>query len=619
MKHACILLTALTLVLGGQLFRVLLPGLFYYAVPILGLELGQLVAAAYMPVLAAPLAAFLAERFGLDGITRVFGLGLLVCRLVEQVSRSARMDTLVAILGVTFFWGLLPLLYALDRTDGSSRGQCFALGLLFGWSADTLLRGLTGTLDLSWITAGWASVIILFLGAVFAVGLWAIPSQASNQRGVRLQTGLPMLGLGPLFFIQWQFFQNQGWTNTLTGWAPAAVLTWLMLANAAAIGAALFAMRPPARPAPAGNLLLGLALFGSLLLIEQRDGVFALALLVGIVSAGLLLVTLTGTSGILPLGLVLGLALVMGMGLISLYYTSFLMPGLPFLRFSLAPGAAVVLALCAWALRRQNWAARQRPPVFAALSWCALIVLAPLIFWGIESQATPTYQPSEESLRVITYNIHAGYGQDARLDVAAVSQVIADSGADVVGLQELSRGWLISGGVDLLPLFQRSLEMPAAIMGPAADPIGGNGLFSRREILSSSYASLPQLDGLVGRSYVWGELDWVEDNTLLVIVTHLDSERRDIRLAQIQALLAVWGGRSHTVLIGDMNAQPGSSEIQLITEAGFQDAWAEAGQPERPRLDWIFFTPDLQAQDVVVFESPASDHPAFAATIIPLR
>ena len=74
-----------------------------------------------------------------------------------------------------------------------------------------------------------------------------------------------------------------------------------------------------------------------------------------------------------------------------------------------------------------------------------------------------------------------------------------------------------------------------------------------------------------------------------------------------------------TVLVGDMNALFGSREIQMILEAGFVDAWSESGQPERPRIDWIFHTPDLVARDVVVIESPASDHPAFAATIGPRR
>jgi endonuclease/exonuclease/phosphatase family metal-dependent hydrolase len=315
----------------------------------------------------------------------------------------------------------------------------------------------------------------------------------------------------------------------------------------------------------------------------------------------------------------MGLALLLGTGLISLYYMSFLLPALPFLRFSLAPSAAVGLALCALAAVHQERTARAGPAGFGVLSGCVLLVLAPLALWAGDRRAAPLFAPDEARLRMMTYNIHGGFTQEGRLDVGSAAQIMVEAGAEVVGLQELSRGWLISGGVDLLPLYQRSLEMPAALLGPSADPTGGNGLLSRRVLLASGYARLPQLDGLVGRSYVWGELDWVGNETLLVIATHLDSERSDIRLAQIQALLDGWGGRGHTVLMGDMNAQPGSPEIELISAAGFRDAWAESGQAERARVDWIFHTPDLRAEAVVVIESAASDHPAFAATIIPLR
>jgi endonuclease/exonuclease/phosphatase (EEP) superfamily protein YafD len=45
------------------------------------------------------------------------------------------------------------------------------------------------------------------------------------------------------------------------------------------------------------------------------------------------------------------------------------------------------------------------------------------------------------------------------------------------------------------------------------------------------------------------------------------------------------------------------------------DVWAETDQRERPRIDWIFHSPDLAANDVVLVESPASDHPALVATI----
>jgi endonuclease/exonuclease/phosphatase family metal-dependent hydrolase len=79
-----------------------------------------------------------------------------------------------------------------------------------------------------------------------------------------------------------------------------------------------------------------------------------------------------------------------------------------------------------------------------------------------------------------------------------------------------------------------------------------------------------------------------------------------------------------TVLAGDLNAVPGSPEIQMILDSGFVDAWAEAGHGEvntsvgrqvNWRIDWIVHTPDLIAHDVEVIENRASDHAAVVATI----
>jgi endonuclease/exonuclease/phosphatase family metal-dependent hydrolase len=217
----------------------------------------------------------------------------------------------------------------------------------------------------------------------------------------------------------------------------------------------------------------------------------------------------------------------------------------------------------------------------------------------------------------MTYNIRSGYGLDGRLDVEAIVQTIKTAGPEIVALQELSRGWLITGSADLLSLLSRRLAMPATVMGPTIDPLFGNGLLSRYALSAGGHAGLPGLDALVVRGYVWARLDWAASAPLFIVGTHLDSDRSDVRLVQLAALLDEWAGRPQTVLLGDMNARPGSPEIEMILAAGFVDAWAEAGQPDHPRIDWIFHTPDLVARDVMMIESSASDHPAYAATLAP--
>ena len=44
-------------------------------------------------------------------------------------------------------------------------------------------------------------------------------------------------------------------------------------------------------------------------------------------------------------------------------------------------------------------------------------------------------------MKVLTYNIHHGAGIDGVLDLERIAQVIEQSGADVIGLQEVDNHW----------------------------------------------------------------------------------------------------------------------------------------------------------------------------------
>jgi endonuclease/exonuclease/phosphatase (EEP) superfamily protein YafD len=79
-------------------------------------------------------------------------------------------------------------------------------------------------------------------------------------------------------------------------------------------------------------------------------------------------------------------------------------------------------------------APRYRLPACALAS--AIAVLVTLL-----SPATASAGVPDRPLRVLTYNIHHGVGEDGVLDLERIARVIADSGADVIGLQEVDRHW----------------------------------------------------------------------------------------------------------------------------------------------------------------------------------
>jgi endonuclease/exonuclease/phosphatase family metal-dependent hydrolase len=87
-------------------------------------------------------------------------------------------------------------------------------------------------------------------------------------------------------------------------------------------------------------------------------------------------------------------------------------------------------------------------------------------------------------------------------------------------------------------------------------------------------------------------------------------------------------GQPATVLMGDLNAEPGSAEIARLRAAGLTDAFTAAGggpadeltwpadRPDR-RIDYIWLSPDLAATGFAATTSTASDHRGVAVTVRP--
>jgi endonuclease/exonuclease/phosphatase family metal-dependent hydrolase len=635
MKRSKLILVALTLLLGLQSIRVLIPSLVLYLYATLNVNVWVVMVAGYGTFALAFVTPLLVRWLTPRGACWVAGVGLMLCRVVEQISTQPMVDVVVAVGGTVCFLWLLPLLFGRARDDNGEGLQAFTLSFLLGVSLDTTVRGLTGTLDLSWIPDPWPILTMIALASVFGYSLWRAARGEFTLIDEGSRASWVLIGPGLLLFVQALIFQNQGWVAQLTGWSSSAALSWIMLGNVGALFAASYAWRNSwLRSTRWWPLAPGGALTLALFFAAVPGWIFALGVLVGLVSGGLLLAVILGDVlepdshvGIGRVSFGLGLGLLLFYILITIYYLSFLV-SIPFPRAALAPIAGIGLMLCALV------AAGQRPLERApqtsnwkSLRWSALLMILPVSILMLESLPRPKpISGTGYPVRVMTYNIHGAYGLNGRQDVEAIAQVIEGAQTDVVILQEIERGWLLEGSTDLLPLLSRRLHMPYTVMGAVTDPISGNAILSRYPILASGQGYLPQLDTLIRRGYVWAQIDLGAGETLRVVTTHLhhEPERSDVRIAQVDALLQAWGTQPQTVLAGDMNALPGSPEMQMILEAGFVDAWREAGHGEvntavggHPnwRIDWILHTPDLIARDVEVIESRASDHSAVVTTI----
>jgi endonuclease/exonuclease/phosphatase family metal-dependent hydrolase len=230
-------------------------------------------------------------------------------------------------------------------------------------------------------------------------------------------------------------------------------------------------------------------------------------------------------------------------------------------------------------------------------------------------------------LRVLTFNIHHAEGEDGRLDVARVADVITRSGAAVVALQEVDRGAERSGRRDLLKELADLTGMRYAF-GKNIDLQGGdygNGLLTSRPIVSEGNRLLPTTNGGEQRGVLQVVIE-VDGTQVLVLATHLDHRRDDAqRVASAGAMLEMlkaWGN-GPVIALGDFNDVPDSATYQALTAAGLVDVWRAAGEgdgftipvtaPNR-RIDWILVR-GLEPVRAEVLKTDASDHLPVAATV----
>ncbi len=254
----------------------------------------------------------------------------------------------------------------------------------------------------------------------------------------------------------------------------------------------------------------------------------------------------------------------------------------------------------------------------------ALLLAALLIPAG-----APALQPGSY-LRVLTYNIKHGRGNDNVVDLGRIAAVIRTQKPDIVGLQEVDDRAERSGRVPEAAYLGKLLELNHAF-GRFMDYQGGAygmAILSRFPIEATEEVRLP--DGNEPRIALsaWARLP---DNQQLAIVNvHFDWVRDDgFRFAQAEALTKYLDAlKMPYILLGDFNDVPDSRTLVL-----FKSRAGEAVKPETARytfsstepskeIDYIFFAPAVawRAREVrVIDERVASDHRPVLAVLERLR
>ncbi len=609
---------ALGVTLGAQLARVLFPSLAWYVRDTVKPGIGGLVGAAYAPFLVGLAGPLLVRILGEKRAPWVAGIGLALARIFEQLSFSPGLDLWLAMAGMACFLWWLPQALRWGR-------ETFIYGLAVGLAVDLLLKTFTASLDWSWLAGTLPVVAVVALAGAFLAAQW------ENQRltiDTESQTGylaLPLLGVGPLFFIHWLTLNNLGWAMTVNGYSTV-MAAGLMLAAAIAGIIVAHQFMSGMKYSRFWMFLAILAIPYQAYSAHQETNLFVAALTIGLTPL-LVQRSTDKKSGAAAFVLALGKLLMATLAL--LYYLALDLP-LPFEQEDIRLIAGITLGVIMLAgliryPRQQPIRSQWEAPVVAIA-----VLLGALLVWrgagGGTMPAAPSLVPAA-SVRVMSYNLHSGFSTDGRNNPEEIAKTIEAAEADIVGLQELSRGWLIDGGGDLFLWLQRRLNMPYAVFGATADPVWGNAILSRYPIVATEQTPLPRLGTRIPRGVTAAQINLGNGEELLFMTTHLHHRADDltlVHLAQLDTIITQWDDRPRTLLVGDMNARPGWVEMDKVLEVGFEDSWANAGIGDgftsnaanpKHRIDWIFHTSDLVASDAEVIHSQASDHFPVAVTI----
>jgi len=546
------------------------------------------------------------------------------------------------------------------------RARTLPLMMVLALAADQLLRAAGDTLDLSWSADYVPAQLVLSVSVVVLAAIIGITYELEARRqrdddSISADRGIMTvwggIGLGALLFLQLAVLAMPNVVAARTGTDYALIVPLLLAAT-------LLPLMPAVRSQ--ARRLLGLfdsSVRGWVWMLLVMLLIVLGARLGGWVAAGALVAAQLAASlwwwwlvrpqagrerNFAALWIVLG-TMIFGVLVVFDIFTyeyafvrdfgpdlNFLNPIIPPLLRGFRDMGLAVLLLAAFLAalsmvqmrRRIGWSGGS-----VAQSLAALVLVGGVAVGGAMLAQPPVVAgfTNLETVRVGTYNIHAGYNEFFHFDLEAQAQTIQQSGANVVLLQEVEAGKLTSFGVDQALWLARRLGMDMRFL-PTIEGLQGLAVLSNIEIVFDDGMLLDSVGSQTGLQRVQVRPD---AGVITIYNTWLDpllasgnsddlsgiEQSQQAQLGQVFGIISAHhqpeGQLGRTVIGGTFNNVPDSDLIQRMRESGFVDHFA--GQQlditatfwrtdARARLDYIWTTPSLQAVGWGVIDSRASDH-----------
>lgn len=246
-----------------------------------------------------------------------------------------------------------------------------------------------------------------------------------------------------------------------------------------------------------------------------------------------------------------------------------------------------------------------------------LRILSLIFTCGLLSAAEPAAE-----IRVLCWNLHHGVGEDGKLDLPRIAEVIKAQRPDVVALQEVDNKCRRSGSVDQAAELAKLTGM-TGVFGKAMDHDGGEygqAILSKHPVGGTKIHRLPG-DGEPRIAFEAAVT--IGGKALRMVSVHLDHQQDARRLKQAEALVAALSESDvPLILAGDFNDTPGSPPLKAFAARWTSVAKKEpvftcpAGKPA-VEIDHVFLH-GFEAQGLleVLPEAVASDHRPIAGVVV---
>lgn len=209
-------------------------------------------------------------------------------------------------------------------------------------------------------------------------------------------------------------------------------------------------------------------------------------------------------------------------------------------------------------------------------------------------------------LSAATWNIRHGWGADGSVDLERVARVLRSLEADIVGLQELDRGWSRSGRVDQPARLAELTGMEIVFRATVAGRAGEYGLaIASTQRVAARFEPLPGRQNEEPRGVIVARTHDVS-----VLVTHLSRHAATRRL-QVGRLAGIAREVAPPVLLlGDLNQ--GRAGLGPLRRAGLaaprrRIPSVPAARPVR-QIDHVLAGRGARVEKVWVVRTDASDH-----------